>query len=791
MKKIFLKEKNREPNCRAGFYREIVLEAMPEKAEIMLTAQTFYRLYINGEFVFHGPARAPHGCERVDRVNILPYLKEGINHIAAEVASYNRECIYVYAAPGYFSAIVSIDGKETETDDSWQGVLLTQSVQYTELYSHARCENEAYHLDEEYFSWRVGKIKNAFPVEIVDEEKKQLERGAMNPDFGVVSDAEFMGVYDRSFSETKPVRAAHYETPEYLKRLAENGGVRVAYDCAKEEHVAFTGKLNKNGAYSLEGLNRPAGLGFDFGKVYCAFPCVELECEGDMVVDIIHGDRLDDDGQLNPRGGNYNNAICLWLKKGSYTFEAFEPYSIRYVEIAVRGEEKVTVKKVYLRKYQYPDVQEGSFACSDEEVNRIYKAAKTTYLTNTLDVFMDCPGRERGGWLCDSFWTARSERIFSGNSLVNRAMLENNIYAPYYPEKGSMFPQVYPAVAGEFTDTIPNWGMFLVLQLEEYYHMTGDRDLVDSFEERMREYVRGMSRYENSFGLLENVHGFIFIDWSFSNDKNYKLPISVPTNALYAKVLEALGKLYGEKEWVEKSVKIINLLKQKAKLGNYFADSLAINEKGELYARNCSSEASQYYCRWLGLADGNEDEGWNILLKQHGPCPEHYPENLMLGRCGVFIGLYIRMELLSQLGYTEILLREMKHLFGYMMSNGPGTLWENLTSEASVNHGFASHAAVWLVRDVLGIHIPDKERKTLTLSPYLGSLKWAKGSLGEITVSWSNLKGEFKLSAYAPEEYEVTLKIPQELWGKTVCVNGKPCHEHFVSFRGSIEIVAK
>jgi len=790
MKKVFLKGKNKEQNCRAGFYREIVMETVPDEAEIVLTAQTFYRLYINGEFVFHGPARAPHGCERLDRIDLLPYLKEGVNHIAAEVASYNRECYYVYAAPGYFSAVISLDGKEIETDDSWKGVLLTQSVQCTERYSHARCDNEAYRLDEEYFSWRVGKIKKTFPVEMVEEEKIQLERVALTPDFGIVAEADFMGVYSRKKVPDKEVPNVHYETKEYLGEIENKKAVRVAYELAKEESTAFNGRLEITSGYVLDKLKDPAGLEFDFQKVYSAFLGVEIECDGETVVDLIHGDRLKKDGHINARAGSCNNAIRLHLQKGVYTFESFEPYSIRYMEVVVRGTEKVKIKRVYLRKYQYPDTQEGSFSCSSEELNRIYKSAKNTYLTNTLDVFMDCPGRERGGWLCDSFWTARSERIFSGNSLVNRAMLENNLYAPYNPEKGSMFPQVYPAATEEFTGMIPNWGMFLVLQLKEYYDMTGDRELVDAYENRMREYVRGMSRYINGFGLLENVHGFVFMDWSLSNHDDYKKPISVPTNALYARVLEILGELYGEREWTEKAENIIGILKEKAKKGNYFADCLGVNKNGELCAKEYTSEAAQYYCRWLGLSD-NTDEGWKILLNQHGPCPEQYPENLFLARSNVFIGLYLRMELLSQIGYTEALLKEMKHLFGYMIENGPGTLWENLTDSASVNHGFASHAAVWLVRDVLGIHIPDKRKKTLKIAPHICSLHWAKGSMGEISASWSNNDGEFRFSANVPGEYEVEFDIPEELWDKAITSNGKLCPGHRIIFKESLDFTAK
>jgi len=46
------------------------------------------------------------------------------------------------------------------------------------------------------------------------------------------------------------------------------------------------------------------------------------------------------------------------------------------------------------------------------------QAAVETFRQNVLDVYMDCPSRERGGWLCDSFFTSRIEKLLTGSSRV-------------------------------------------------------------------------------------------------------------------------------------------------------------------------------------------------------------------------------------------------------------------------------------------------------------------------------------------------------------------------------------
>ena len=69
-----------------------------------------------------------------------------------------------------------------------------------------------------------------------------------------------------------------------------------------------------------------------------------------------------------------------------------------------------------------------------------------TFRQNAVDVFMDCPSRERAGWLCDSFFTARVAQDLTGTALLERMLFENyrlpDTFA-HLPE--GMLPMCYPA----------------------------------------------------------------------------------------------------------------------------------------------------------------------------------------------------------------------------------------------------------------------------------------------------------------------------------------------------------
>ena len=90
-----------------------------------------------------------------------------------------------------------------------------------------------------------------------------------------------------------------------------------------------------------------------------------------------------------------------------------------------------------------------------------------------------------------------------------------------------------------------------------------------------------------------------------------------------------------------------------------------------------------------------EDFGPNRT--ESGKFKEIWPSN-------AFIGNYLRLELLSRAGLREKIIEESRGYFKYM-ADRTGTLWENIGTNASCCHGFASHVAVLLVRDVLGENI--------------------------------------------------------------------------------------
>ena len=107
------------------------------------------------------------------------------------------------------------------------------------------------------------------------------------------------------------------------------------------------------------------------------------------------------------------------------------------------------------------------------------------------------------------------------------------------------------------------------------------------------------------------------------------------------------------------------------------------------------------------------------------------------------------------------------------LTEGPGTLWENAIIDTSSRcHGFAAHAGVHLMRDVLGLGMPmfdarGEGERYVQIAPHLCGLRWARGTHetpdGLIALEWKYDGEHFALNASLPAGYRYTLALPREV----------------------------
>jgi alpha-L-rhamnosidase len=498
----------------------------------------------------------------------------------------------------------------------------------------------------------------------------------------------------------------------------------------------------------------------DVGTNLTGFIGLKVKCEKPVRLFVTFDEILSDKTINFSRMGTINLVDWDLKEAGSYQLESFEPYTLRYLQIMSLGGD-CTIQAVSLREYANPDVWQSSFACDDRRLNEIFNAARETFRQNALDVFMDCPSRERAGWLCDSFFTSRVAHDLSGNHLIEKNFLENFALAGHVREiPDEMLPMCYPSDHDDGV-FIPQWAMWFVLQLEEYLARIGDRGLVDQLQKKIEKLLGYLERFHNSDGLLEKLESWLFVEWSKANE--FVRDVNYPTNMLYAAVLLAAGRMYSRKDWLEQAGKIRDVVRAQSFDGEFFVDNALRDEtSGKLNVTRNRSEVCQYFAFFFSLATPeSHPKLWKMLTEEFGPSRKTSGKHPEIHFANAFVGNYLRLEILSRFGRSAQVIEES---IGYFlkMAEMTGTLWENDSPTASCNHGFASHVAKVFYRDALGVRLVDSVNRLVKIQiPADVHLNWCEGRIpvpgGFVTVKWWKGKERIEFKIDAPSGYRVEM----------------------------------
>ncbi|MFM7188808.1 MAG: family 78 glycoside hydrolase catalytic domain [Armatimonadota bacterium] len=751
-------------NIMVGTSAEFRLSHIQTRGNLTLriSGMTRYRVFVNGQFVGNGPSRGPHGFHRVDQWSLMGKCIAGINTIAVEVAGYNVNSFYTLDAPSFIAFEIAINGRvllATGRDP----IVMSQRLERTQKvqrYSFQRPFSEIWTLRPDSDSWKTTGIPvSEAGVYIGQPDLRFINAIAPLPKFKKQTPARLV--------------AAGKLTSKIPKRLWKDRSLTQINKQLKgfpesEIPLVVTTEWQSRASVQIQDIAAPyvddwTSLGrdsfqiIDFGKNISGFVCIRFKSRVAATLHLLF-DEILTDGDVDQNRLGCANIVEVNIEAGDVNFETFEPYTLRYLKVAATNG-PLEFSDVFVRELACPDADAASFDCADELLKDIFEAARQTYRQNAVDIFMDCPSRERAGWLCDSFWSARTGHLLSGHQKIETAFLEN--YAlpksfQFIPD--GMLPMCYPSDHNDGV-FIANWALWFVVQLNEYKSRGGSENLIQSLRPRVEKLFKWFERYQNSIGLLEKVPSWVFVEWSKAND--FVQDVNFPSNMLYSGALNAAAELYGNPSWKRQADAIKKAINELSFDGSWYVDNAIRKSDGSLVVTNNRSETCQYYAFFFDIASPKtRPELWRTLSSELGPKRDTKTVHPDIHISNAFIGNYLRIEVLSRAGMTNQILRESTSYFGYMAER-TGTLWENTDSSASCNHGFASHVAVMLLRDVVGITKVDHVAKRVYVVPSLSDLTWSSGSVpvpgGLVTVSWKKTDIGFKRTLKAPAGWKVIM----------------------------------
>lgn len=709
-----------EKNVTLSFSASV--DGSAHSAVLYASAACSFTIFVNGDLVAHGPARTAHEFFRTDVIDLTPHLHGGQNLVTARVTGYNVDSFAYLDQRPFFCAEILADGEITAATGvvGFTAHRMTERLQRVQRYSFQRPFIEVYRLAPGAFAYEIDS--SAAPEAVLElvGSRNFLTRSAPNGDYAVLYPKSVSGGGAVAYSEKEK-----YHGDRSITRVTE-GDDQFEYDfdeatqgSAREKKFHIKGFLIENleirtfeevgkmdfivenppctdASVIPIGANRYADI--DMGANETGLFAFDLDVREESAVYLLFDEVLRD-GLLDPfRIGSASNILAFLAKPGTYRIVTAEPYVGRYIRLVAKGG-AVTVKNFRMIEIAFPMSKiTARLTVDDANLQTIYDAALRTFRANVVDVYMDCPSRERAGWLCDSFFTSRVEKVLSGRSDVELDFLEAFVLRDTFPTiPDKMLPMCYPSDhhSGNF---IPNWAMWYVLELREYFDRTGDRVFIDRARHTAERLYEWFIPYENEYGLLEKLPGWIFVEWSKANQ--LVQDVSFATNMLYASFLDAIAKLYGRPREAEKAAKLRETIRQMSMYNGYFCDNAVRDEGGKLVLSGECTEGCQYYAFFCDVATPKTyPDLWNTLVADFGFDRRTTMMHPEIHFANAFIGNYLRLDLLCRYGYTEMLESNIRDYFTYM-AESTGTLWEYEDNKKSCNHGFASHVIYWL--DKLG-----------------------------------------------------------------------------------------
>ena len=672
-----------------------------QMGEICLSAASCYKVIADGKLMGFGPNRTAHGYARAA---VYPFNAQ---YITVEVQShFVPNFCWVKREPFFACVLKTESGKEYFAED-FNCFALSDRVQKVRRYSFQRGFCETYINEKDRTALYFCKPQNAFPR--VKTEKAELPHllpsETLNP---ALSEIFAEKVIDSGYCKTSPEIAVYVDRTETLIGTVIEGFKRGEWQDFSTDEISRITYLSgaKSGDYAYETL--------DFSRIVTGIVEVEIIAGNAGEVFFAFDEILSDEKlkTIKPFRGDTANVFKWTVKKaGVYNLSAFEPYAFRYANVITSAGVKANVK---VRAYENPEAGKMLFECDDKKIEQIMEAARHTFAHNAVDLLTDCPSRERAGWLSDSFFSSVAERVFTGDNKVERAFLQNYILADKSGHPKGMIPRCYPADYYEEDGFIPNWSLWYILEIYKYFTQYG----YDETVEKSRANVEGILNYfvdfENEFGVLEDLKGWIFVEWSAANNSDHINGINVPSNACYYASFLAAAKVYGIKGLKEKAEKVKDYLLKNAYVDGFFVDNLIRNEKGDIIPTENYTETCQYYMFFFQCADKHKHkELFDKMLNEYGKSDSSVsggnPVKKQLTPSNMIYGVYMRLELLMREQKRVELLNECVRYF-YDMTQKTGTLWENNTASASCDHGFASYVSRFIIYALFGFDVlyPEK-----------------------------------------------------------------------------------
>ena len=462
-----------------------------KKSIIYISADDYYKLYINGKFVAQGPAPSYHFQYNYNEIDITNYLHAGNNIIAIHTL---------------YQGLIN---RVWQSGDNRHGLIFDLLID--------------------------GEI-----VVSSDHSVKTAVHSAYREKGTVGYETQFLEEYD---SRSKHVG---FEKNDY-----DDNAWSFAKYCIYDDHIltkqqSYMLEFERILPRKLELTNN--SFIFDFGSVYVGYLYLSVKGNAGDIVIVRCGQELEPNGTVR----YHLRANCCYeenwiLGHGESKLDWFDYKSFRYVEIILPNNSLIQDIALLARHYPFslkarisPNYAKNDHLC------RIWELCVNTQKYGVQEVIQDCMEREKGFYLGDGCYTALTNMVLTHDDTMVRKLIDDAF------STSVITPGLVTCLDCSFMQEIAEYPFMLVYLCLWHYRYTGDLYYLKANYPKITTLLDAYRENYESDYLLRNLDKWCVVEWPKNFQDNYDVDIEegkiceephVSINAYYIEAIKTANKI--------------------------------------------------------------------------------------------------------------------------------------------------------------------------------------------------------------------------------------------------------
>lgn len=725
------------------FRKTFQVSEIPQNCEIKVSADSKYRLYINGHSVARGPRKSDRFRRYYDTIDVAEYLVKGENIIASMVAHFGDDEVdsrifetgpisIIAMSRGGFLLIC--DTLDISTNYTWL-VLKDESIQFfspyltrygTDMMKVKLCnyptDFELLDYDERYFTKAVHIINTDLekwasitqwpltkaPIPPLAEiEKKALRVKRTN-----ISNADLL--------LTTGTLEIPQGGPYYIE--LDMGELTTSYVEAQFDYCS----------------DKDAEVHFTYAESY-----FKVDENGNLYKGIR------DDSENSLFDGETDIAVLNW---GKLKFETIFYRTFRLLRLDISYTRvPLTIKAIKFIETTYP--LNVIAQCEYPEIEKeFWNISVNTLRLCMHDTYEDCPYYEQMQYTMDT----ALQMIYTYQLSVDDKLARSAIDA----FSASRMPDglVMCSFPSKFVQVIPGFALYYVDMLYNHYLYYKDERFIKKYicvSDSILAYFS--DKLDEETGLFERSEYWEFVDWVKEWHHNYGAPLAKNENVntiyhemyiYFLKKAADLNDLIGRNGISDEYRQTAQRVKQGVL--KYCYDE----EQGlftDTVGRKDASTHAQFWAVLSGIIEG--EQARSMMLR--------VIEDKSLFQCSYSMTFYL-FRALEMTGLYKYAIKYLDTWKGMMNLNM--TTWcEDPVTQRSDCHGWSSLPIYEFAAMTLGIKPNKPGYEEILINPFTENHEKAKGTIatikGTVTVCWEKEGDKIKLSAKTPIGVPVKVKL--------------------------------